>query len=246
MHLFNYKTKVEMGAAAAAAGAQHIRDAIAERGVANVIVATGASQFETLAALIREPAMLWHKVNFFHLDEYIGIPIDHPASFRKYLWERLHSQLPTPPRSFCYLDGEEDPVAECQRAGDLIKQHPIDVCFAGIGENGHLAFNDPPADFEVEAPYLIVHLDEACRKQQMGEGWFSTVADVPEQAISMSIKQIMASAHIILSVPDRRKADAVQKCVNGPVTPDAPASIVQQHPSCHLFLDEAAASLLTT
>ncbi len=245
MKIATHDTKADLGKAAAKEGARLIREAIAAKGSANIIVATGASQFETIEALIREPDVSWHKVNFFHLDEYVGMPIDHPASFRKYLWERLHQRLPLPPRLFCYLDGEGDPQAECRRAGALITQHPIDVCFAGIGENGHLAFNDPPADFDVEGPYLVVGLDDDCRRQQLGEGWFPTLEDVPRQAISMSIKQIMKSAHIILAVPDQRKANAVRTCLQGPVTPDAPASIVLDHPSCQLFLDQESAALLT-
>ncbi len=237
-------SKVELGRQAASLGAEWIKAAIAEKGVARVIVATGASQFETLDALIAIPDLPWHRVECFHLDEYVGMPITHPASFRKYLWERLHRQLPAPPRSFCYIDGEGDPQAECERAGALIAAAPVDVCFAGIGENGHLAFNDPPADFETETPYLVVNLDEACRRQQMGEGWFPTLDDVPTQAISMGIRQIMQSAHIILAVPDERKREAVRNTVEGPIEPACPASIVQQHPSCHLFLDRESAALL--
>lgn len=237
-------TKAELGRQAAALGARQIKAAIAEKGVARVIVATGASQFEMLEALIDVPGVPWHRVEFFHLDEYVGMPIDHPASFRKYLWERLHRRLPTPPRSFCYIDAEDDPQSECERAGALIAAAPIAVCFAGIGENGHLAFNDPPADFETEAPYSVVELDDACRRQQMGEGWFAALEAVPRQAISMGIKQIMKSEQIVLAVPDRRKREAVRAAVEGPVGPACPASILQRHPSCSLFLDHESASLL--
>jgi glucosamine-6-phosphate deaminase len=183
-------------------------------------------------------------VTAFHLDEYIGLPITHPASFRKYLWERFASKLPLPLAAFHYIDGEGDATAECRRLGALISAGPIDVAFVGIGENGHLAFNDPPADFETEDPYIVVDLDDACRRQQLGEGWFPTFDDVPKQAISMSIRQIMKSRCIVASVPDQRKAEAVRVSVKGPVSPHAPASILQQHPDCTLYLDPASASLL--
>lgn len=236
--------KTQMGKSAAAAGAQFIRDAIAKRGEANIIVATGASQFEMLAALVAEPDINWNRVTGFHLDEYVGLPITHPASFRGYLWQRFVSKLPSPLRAFYFLDGEGDAATECKRVGEILRRHPIDVAFVGIGENGHLAFNDPPADFEAEEPYLTVQLDEACRRQQLGEGWFPTFDDVPKQAISMSVRLIMKSAAIICTVPDERKAEAVRNAVEGEVTPQVPASILQRHPNCTLFLDEPAASLL--
>ena len=234
----------EMGSAAAEAGAQLLCDAIERRGQANMIVATGASQFEVLKALTQDTRVDWSKVVGFHLDEYIGLSVEHPASFRKYLKERLVDKVPL--NEFHYVNGEVDAEGECQRLGGLIKEHPIDVAFIGIGENGHVAFNDPPADFETEAPYLVVELDEACRKQQQGEGWFPTLDDVPQRAISMSVKQIMKSSAIMCSVPDRRKAEAVRAAVEGPITPDVPASVLQEHPHATLFLDKAAAELLNT
>jgi len=237
--------KAQMGKAAAAAGAEHIRRAIAERGAANIIVATGASQFEMLSQLVAEPGINWHCVTGFHLDEYVGLPIEHPASFRGYLWQRFVSRLPLPLRAFHFLNGEGDPQAECRRVGEIIRRHPIDVAFVGIGENGHLAFNDPPADFETEQPYLVVQLDDACRRQQLGEGWFPTFDDVPKQAISMSVRQIMKSRAIICTVPDERKAEAVRNAVEGDVTPKVPASILQRHERCTLYLDRPAASLLS-
>jgi glucosamine-6-phosphate deaminase len=237
-------TKVELGKRAAAEGAELIRRAIADRGEANVIVATGASQFEMLGELARAQDIAWHKVTAFHLDEYIDVPITHPASFRKYLWERFVSKLPLPMRAFHYIDGDNDPAAECRRVGDIIRQHPIDVAFVGIGENAHLAFNDPPADFQTDEPYLVVNLDEPCRRQQFGEGWFKTLADVPTRAISMSCRQIMKSRAIVVSVPDARKAKAVQAAVEGPVTPQCPSSILQRHEQTALYLDAASASLL--
>jgi glucosamine-6-phosphate deaminase len=236
-------TKQEMGQRAAHAGAELLARTLEQNGRASIIVATGASQFEMLSTLTAE-ALDWHKVTIFHLDEYVGMPISHPASFRLYLWQRFHSKLAYPPAAFHYINAETDPEAECRRLNDLIRQHPIDVAFVGIGENGHLAFNDPPADFETDRPYIVVNLDEACRKQQLGEGWFKTLEDVPKQAISMSIRQIMASRNIICTVPDRRKAEAVKNCLKGPVTPQAPASILQKHERTTVYLDKEAASLL--
>jgi glucosamine-6-phosphate deaminase len=234
-----------MGAAAAANGADVLRETLKRDGEANIIVATGASQFEMLEHLVQEPDIRWEKVTVFHLDEYVGLPITHGASFRQYLWERFHRKLPHPVKAFHYLDAETDPRAEASRVGELIRQHPIAVAFIGIGENGHIAFNDPPADFQTQEPYLVVDLDEACRKQQQGEGWFPTLADVPQQAISMSVQQILKSRHIVCTVPDERKSEAVRNAVEGSVTPDVPGSILQQHASCELFLDQPAASRLS-
>lgn len=239
-----FKTKQENGAAAAKAGAERIRAAIARRGEANIIVATGASQFEMLDVLVNEPAIDWSKVTAFHLDEYIGLPIAHGASFRKYLWERFVRRLPLPLKAFHYLDAEADPEAVIMEKNAAIGKRPIDVAFIGIGENGHLAFNDPPADFETERPYIVVALDEACRRQQVGEGWFKELADVPTHAISMSVRQILKSAAIVCTVPDERKAQAVRDVINGPITPTVPASILQRHHDTTIFLDEPAASLL--
>lgn len=237
--------KQSLGREAARDGAARIRQAIGRGGRCNIIVATGASQFEMLASLVKEPDIAWHKVTAFHLDEYVGMPITHPASFRKYLWDRFHRQLAYPLAAFHYIDAENEPHAECERIGAVLRRHPIDVAFVGIGENGHLAFNDPPANFETDEPYLVVDLDEACRRQQLGEGWFATLADVPARAISMSCPQIFKSEHIICTVPDRRKAQAVKMSVQDPVTPMAPASILQRHASATLYLDPESASLLS-
>ncbi len=238
MEIIISKTKQELGKKAAEKGAELIRKAIAKKGVANIIVATGASQFEMLEELVKRD-IDWNVVTGFHLDEYIGIDETHPASFRKYLKERFVSQVSL--KEFHYVNGNEA-ENECKRLGKIISRHPIDVAFVGIGENGHLAFNDPPADFETEEPYLLVNLDDDCRKQQLGEGWFPTFDDVPKQAISMSVRQIMKSEHIICSVPDERKAFAVKKSVKGDVSPLVPASVMQKHLSTWLFLDEASAS----
>ncbi|HVU25155.1 MAG TPA: glucosamine-6-phosphate deaminase [Opitutus sp.] len=233
------------GAAAAALGAARIRAALAARGEANISLATGTSQFDMLNALVEEPDIAWNRVTAFHLDEYVGLPFKHPASLRAYLWQRFHRRLPRPPRAMHYLSGEGDPEAECERVGALLERHPIDVCFAGIGENAHLAFNDPPADFHTRKPYLIVKLDEICRRQQYREGWFRTPTAVPSRAISMSIAQVMAARTIVVTAPDDRKADAVQRALEGPVTNAVPSSVLQRHADAHVFLDEAAAAKLT-
>ncbi len=240
MEIIISATKQELGKQAAQKGAEFIRKAIAERGEANIIVATGASQFEMLSELVKEN-IDWSVVTGFHLDEYIGVDETHPASFRKYLKERFVSLVPV--KEFHYVNGN-GAEKECKRLGEMISKHPIDVAFVGIGENGHLAFNDPPADFETEEPYIVVNLDENCRKQQLGEGWFATFDDVPKQAISMSVRQIMKSKHIICSVPDERKADAVRNTIVSNITPMVPASVLQEHPSTWLFLDIASASRL--
>jgi len=238
-----FDTKVELGEAAARDAARIINEAIEERGAAFVIAATGASQFEFLDALVQEK-IDWARVVYFHLDEYVGLPESHPASFRRYLKERLLSRIH--PKAFHFLDGEVADVSqECRRVGELIAQQTIDVAFVGIGENGHLAFNDPPADFETEEPYLVVNLDDTCRQQQVGEGWFKSIAEVPNQAISMSIKQILKSRNILCIVPDLRKAEAVRASVTLAVSPLQPASILQQHDHVTLYLDRDSSSLLT-
>jgi glucosamine-6-phosphate deaminase len=235
---------VEVGKAAGAAAAQIIREAIVVNGSANIILATGTSQFETLNQLVSEKDIAWDKVVMFHLDEYIGLPITHTASFRKYLQERFLSKVSSLKSTFL-INGETDPKTECLRLGDLIIKHPVDVALVGIGENGHLAFNDPPADFETEQPYIIVALDETCRKQQLGEGWFKTLGEVPHYAISMSVKQIFRSKHIICSVPDSRKAMAVKNSLEQPVSNLYPASILQLHSHCAFYLDKSSAGLLS-
>ena len=234
-----------LGVRVAREGAEVIRGAIEARGVANIIVATGASQFEVLEALAKEPDIAWNRVTGFHLDEYIGLPIAHGASFRKYLWERFVSRLPLPMKRFHFIDGEFDAAAECLRVGAILEKHPIDAAFIGIGENAHIAFNDPPADLETEVPYLVVDLDEACRRQQLGEGWFPTFDDVPTRAISMSVRQIMKSRRIFCTVPDSQKAAAVKASVEGGITPEVPASILREHAACMLYLDEASAAQLS-
>lgn len=244
MEINTYSTKHAMGKAAAHKAAEILKQVIVEKGEAAFVVATGASQFEFLANLTADKSIDWSKTTMFHLDEYVGIPETHPASFRNYLKKRFISK--THPGTVYLIEGDaEDPFKECERLNKTIKEKEIDVSFVGIGENGHLAFNDPPADFEIETPFLLVNLDEACRKQQLGEGWFQSLEDVPKKAISMSIKQIMKSKHIICTVPDHRKADAVKKCFRGDsVSPQCPASILKSHKKCFLFLDKQAAMYL--
>ncbi|GGB87558.1 glucosamine-6-phosphate deaminase [Dyadobacter sediminis] len=232
----------ELGRAAGSEAADLIRRTISEKGKANIILATGTSQFETISQLLKEEDIDWSKVTMFHLDEYIGLPVTHPASFRKYLKERFLENVP-PLHEVFLINGEADSETELSRLNKLISEHPVDVALVGIGENGHLAFNDPPADFDTEQPYLVVNLDEPCRRQQMNEGWFESLEDVPQQAISMSVKQIMKSEHIICSVPDERKAQAVSDSLLQNVSNKFPASILQLHPSCTCFLDNSSAEI---
>jgi glucosamine-6-phosphate deaminase len=238
-----FDDKQEMGRAAAAQAAEAIRRAITERGRARIIAATGASQFEFLDALTATPDVEWEKVEMFHLDEYVGLPATHPASFRKYLLERFINKVGL--TNYHLLDGEGDVREAVRRANEEISAAPIDVAFVGVGENGHLAFNDPPADFETEEPYLVVKLDEACRRQQAGEGWFASPDDVPREAISMSVRQILKAREIVCVVPDARKAEAVWACFEGEVSPLAPASILRTHPDTTVYLDRGSAALLT-
>jgi len=240
-----YKTSEQLGIAAGTMAAEEIKKAIEDKGQANIILATGASQFETLRMLVSVEGIDWSKVTMFHLDEYIGLSKEHPASFRRYLQERFINKTGSLKAAYLVNGNADDPEAECQRLGKIIADHPIDVALVGIGENGHLAFNDPPADFETEAAYIIVNLDERCRRQQLGEGWFRTLEEVPQRAISMSVRQIMKSVCIIVSVPDRRKAEAAAGVLEGQVTNMCPSSILQKHQRCAMFLDEESASLLS-
>ena len=235
---------VELGKVSAAAAVEGILNAIKEKGQANVILATGASQFETLKNLVENTTIDWSKVVMFHLDEYIGLPETAPASFRKYLKERFLN-LVSPLKASYLVNGETDPEEECERLNQIITDHPIDVAFVGIGENGHLAFNDPPADFDTVSPYIVVDLDEKCRLQQFNEGWFPSLSEVPKKAISMSIKQICKSKMIICSVPDSRKAEAVKNTLENKVSNNDPASILQTHANCLFILDKSSASLLS-
>ena len=231
-----------LGKAAANQAASAIRQAIGARGSARVVAATAASQKEFLEALTTVPGIDWTCVEVFHLDEYIGLPITHPGSFRKMLLEQLISK--TGVVKYHLLDGDGDVASVIRRESDALVSAPIDIAFLGIGENGHLAFNDPPADFETEAPYLVVELDEACRRQQVGEAWFSDISQVPKQAISMSVKQIMKIQELIAIVPGPQKAQAIAACFNGKIDPMAPASILRNHANVTLYLDKDSAALL--
>jgi glucosamine-6-phosphate deaminase len=239
-----FDDKASLGKAAVEQAATAIRRTVEYLGRARVIAATGASQFEFLDGLTREPEIDWQQVEMFHLDEYIGLPVTHAASFRKYLPERLIRK--TGIIQHHVLDGDNNPEAVVQRLGEELKAAPIDVACVGIGENGHLAFDDPPADFKREEPYLIVNLDEACRSQQVGEGWFAGMSEVPRQAISMSVRQILKAKEIIAVLPDARKAQAEKSCVEGEITPLAPASILHTHPNTTVYLDQNSAALLRT
>ena len=238
-----FDDKPSLGEAAASQAATAIRSAIVDRGRARVVAASAASQFEFLEALTATPGITWEQVELFHLDEYIGLPDSSPASFRKYLRERFIQQV-GPLKEEHWVNGEGDPVDECKRLGEIIRKNAVDLALVGIGENGHLGFNDPPADFQTQDPFIVVDLDEQCRKQQFGEGWFKALSDVPRRAITMSIHQIMKSHLIICSVPERRKAEAVRDCLEKSVSNVHPASILQMHEHCICFLDKSSAVLL--
>jgi glucosamine-6-phosphate deaminase len=244
MNISIHNSKNSLGLAAGNFAAEKISSAIQENGQANIILATGASQFETLKSLVAHSEIDWSTVTMFHLDEYIGLPMSHEASFRNYLQERFVSRIPEL-KAVHFVNGDTgNPQKECERLNEILVNHAVDVALVGFGENGHLAFNDPPADFETDRPYIIVDLDEACRRQQLGEGWFRTFEEVPVQAISMSVQQILKSRTVISSVPDRRKAEAVKGALEGGVDVMCPTSILQTHPDCHVFLDEDSAALL--
>jgi glucosamine-6-phosphate deaminase len=233
----------DLGKCAAKLAARILLEQISLKGSARMVMATGASQFSVLDALRQYPDIDWSRVTVFHLDEYANLPETHPASFRKYLKDRFINKLPI--KIFHEIRGDSTNLDdECKRLNNFIYEAPIDLGLIGIGENGHIAFNDPPADFVAEDPYIVVNLDVKCRQQQVGEGWFNNFDDVPSRAISMSVRQIMKCKTLVCSVPDLRKAQAVMEAVQGPITPMVPASILQNHQSCHLILDLASSSLL--
>jgi glucosamine-6-phosphate deaminase len=239
-----FNDKISLGKAAAEQAATAIRHAIRDHGRARVIAATAASQLEFLNELTKAPDIDWQQVEVFHLDEYIGLPITHPGSFRKMLLEQLIQK--TGIAKYHLLDGDTDAAEVVRRASAALASAPVDIAFVGIGENGHLAFNDPPADFATTEPYLIVNLDEACRLQQVGEAWFADISQVPTQAISMSVRQILKAKEILAVVPDTRKAQAVKACFEGEISPMAPASILRTHPNATIYLDKNSAALLST
>jgi glucosamine-6-phosphate deaminase len=237
-----FSSKAALAQAAASQATATIRDAISQHGQARIIAATGASQFDFLDALTKTPGIDWNRVEMFHLDEYVGISDQAPASFCRYLRERLIDKVGL--KKYHLLDGMQDPATVIKQMSAEICKAPIDIAFVGVGENGHLAFNDPPADFDTEEAYMVVDLDEACRRQQLGEGWFPTLADVPRQAISMTIHQIMKAEHVLCIAPDARKASAIKACFNGEVSPMAPASILQRLPNATIYLDKESSALL--
>ncbi len=229
--------------AAAEHAAASIRQAIVQRGRCRLVLATGASQFQFLDVLTKVAGIEWKKVEAFHLDEYVGLPITHPASFRKYLMERVIDK--TGISQYHFIEGDAaDVSAAIRKVSAELTSAPIDLAFVGIGENGHIAFNDPPANFETEEPYIVVALDEPCRRQQVGEGWFKDMSEVPTRAISMSPRQILKAREIIAVVPDSRKAEAVKMCLEGEIRPEAPSSILRQHPNTTIYLDEDSSSRL--
>ena len=238
-----FEDKISLSRAAAQQASVAMRRAILDPGVARIIVATGTSQLDFLDELTNAENIGWQRVEMFHLDEYVGLPITHPASFRKYLLERLIHKVGI--TQYHLLDGNGDPSEVIRRVGAALRLAPVDIAFVGIGENGHLAFNDPPADFQTEESYLVVDLDEACRRQQVGEGWFANISEVPRRAISMSVSQILKTNEIICVVPGERKALAVKLCFEGEISPMAPASILRTHPAATIYLDSESASLLS-
>jgi glucosamine-6-phosphate deaminase len=243
MRVSTYETSESMAEAAAEEAARELSRCIAAKGRATFMAATGASQIEFLRALTCEPGIDWSKTTMYHLDEYVGLPESHPASFRRYLKQRLISRVH--PGTVHLIRGDAgDPEAECERLGALLRENQLDITFVGTGENGHLAFNDPPADFETEKAFIVVELDRACRSQQVREGWFQTLEDVPSRAITVTIPQVLKSECIVCVVPEARKAQAVKCALEGPISPLCPASALRMHSNAHMFLELGSASLL--
>ena len=240
-----FEDRTSLSQAAAEQAAKPIRAALANGGRARIVAATAASQIEFLDALTKMQDIDWAKVEVFHLDEYIGLPISHPGSFRKMLLDLLIQR--TGITQYHLLDGDAtDPKAVARRVGKELASAPIDIAFLGIGENGHIAFNDPPADFEIEEPYIVVNLDEGCRQQQVGEAWFANISQVPKQALSMSVRQVLKAKEILAVVPDTRKARAIRDCFENEISPMAPASILRTHPNATIYLDRNSASMLNS
>ncbi len=238
-----YESGAELAAAAAEAGAEKLRQAIAERGRAVFLVATGGSQIEFIRRLTEIPGIEWERTVMFHLDNYVGLPSSHPGCFHRYLKERLIDRVN--PGAAHLIDGlAADPQAECERYGRLLEPETVDVCFAGIGESGHLAFNDPPADFKTRKSFFVTPVSEVSRRQLAGEGWFESPEECPATGITISIERIMKSRSIVSVVPEARKAEAVHNCLENGISPDYPASILRLHPDCQLFLDSCSAARL--
>jgi glucosamine-6-phosphate deaminase len=237
-----FSDKAEMAKAAALHAAEAVKNLLAVNAEIRLLAATGASQLDFLSALAEQPGVAWQQVELFHLDEYVGIGMNHPASFARYIHQRVVEPLGI--RKYHLLDGLRDPEAMAREMSAALSAKPVHLAFCGIGENGHLAFNDPPADFEASEPYVVVDLDERCRQQQVGEGWFRSVEDVPKRALTISIPWLLKASEIVCVVPDWRKAEAVKACLEGPVSPMAPGSILRVHPNAHIFLDRDSAALL--
>ena len=233
----------ELGRHVAEQAAETLREVLAAKDECNLVIATGSSQFEVLDTLVQQPNIEWERVNGYHLDEYLGLGRTHSASFCGYLAQRFVDRVPL--KSFHFLDGEVEPETLRSTANAALRDKVVDLLMCGIGENGHLAFNDPPADFDAPDPYLLVDLDEDCRRQQVGEGWFDSLDQVPTRAISMSVRQIMSAKRILCAVPDRRKAEAVRATLEDKITPSVPASILRNHPDAMLVLDSTSSSLLS-
>lgn len=232
----------DLGRYTAEKAAEILRTRLQDGNECNLVVATGSSQFEVLEHLVQQPGIDWNRVNGFHLDEYLGIDQTHPASFCGYLATRFVEKVPL--KSFHFMTGTTPPDELKAAANALLADRQVDLLLCGIGENGHLAFNDPPADFDTTESYIIVDLDEACRKQQVGEGWFDSFDEVPTQAISMTVHQILRADHIICAVPDRRKAEAVKATVQDEISPEIPASKLREHAQTTLVIDASSSSLL--
>jgi len=239
MQLNILDTADRMGREAARASGELLKKIIAEQGYARIVLSTGASQFEFLEHFVRED-LDWSKVEMFHLDEYVALPESHPASFRKYLKERFLDKAGV--RRYWLVDGEGDVAETIRKLDEEISKAPIDLALIGIGENAHIAFNDPPADFDVESSYIVVDLNDACKNQQVGEGWFAELGDVPKQAISMTVKQIMKSKHIVSCVPRKSKAKAIGLTFHNAVDPNVPATMLKTHSDWSLYLDRESAA----
>ena len=245
MNINIVQTSKEAAAQAAIKGGDIICSAQRHQKKVRIILATGTSQFLVLENLIKNPGINWRNCEIFHLDEYIGLTSNHPASFVRFIKERFISKVP-PVAHFEYINGASTNLEqELLRLNKSISTNAIDIAFVGIGENAHIAFNDPPADFQTNTPFIRVSLDQKCREQQVGEGWFNRLADVPLEAITIIIKQILKSKSIICTVLEDRKATAVKEAIEGPHSNLCPASALKRHPNTHYFFDSDAAGQLS-
>jgi glucosamine-6-phosphate deaminase len=243
MNISITKNAIELGVEASKFISLKLNEIIQKNGEARMVVSTGSSQFEMFQALVREK-IDWNKVEVFHLDEYIGLPLTHPASFRKYLYERFVNLVPV--RKFHGMDVEGQIHDRIKELTAELRRKPVDIGLIGIGVNGHIAFNDPPADFKTKDAYIIVALNEECKMQQVGEGWFKTIDDVPKSAVSMSVWQIMQCKTIVSVVPHKVKANAVYSTLTKEISNMVPATILKQHSDFHLYLDQNSASRIIT